>query len=117
MFRASILFTLMTTITTAADPSVKPPVAKVVPKQMTVLGDTRTDNYFWLRDRNDPDTIKYLEEENRYTEAMMKGTDGLQSKLYSEILGRIKQTDLSVPVKRDGYFYYTRTVTGKQYPI
>src|SRR5262249_49565442 len=55
--------------------------------------------------------------ENRYTEAMTKATDTLQSKLYSEILGRIKQTDLSVPVKRDGYFYYTRTVEGKQYPI
>ncbi len=107
----------MTTITTAADSTVAPPVAKIVPHQMTVLGDTRTDNYFWLRDRNDPDTIKYLEAENRYTEAMMKPTDALQSKLYSEILGRIKQTDLSVPVKRDGYFYYNRTVEGKQYPI
>ncbi len=107
----------MTTITAAADSIVTPPVAKIVPHQTTFLGDTRTDNYFWLRDRDDPDTIKYLEAENRYTEAMMKSTDALQSKLYTEILGRIKQTDLSVPVKRDGYFYYTRTVEGKQYPI
>ena len=107
----------MTTLLTAADSTVQPPVAKVVPKPMTALGETRVDNYFWLRDRNDPDTLKYLESENRYTEAVMKHTDTLQSKLYSEILGRIKQTDLSVPVKRDGYFYYTRTVEGKQYPI
>jgi oligopeptidase B len=117
MSRTSILFTLMTTLLTAADSTVQPPVAKVVPKPMTALGETRVDNYFWLRDRNDPDTLKYLESENRYTEAVMKHTDTLQSKLYSEILGRIKQTDLSVPVKRDGYFYYTRTVEGKQYPI
>ena len=102
---------------TAADTAIQPPVAKIVPKPMTVLGDTRIDNYFWLRDRNDPDTLKYLESENRYTEAVMKHTDGLQSKLYSEILGRIKQTDLSVPLKRDGYFYYSRTVEGKQYAI
>jgi oligopeptidase B len=95
----------------------QPPIAKIVPKPITVLGDTRVDNYFWLRDRKDPDTVKYLEDENRYTEAMMKHTDALQSKLYSEILGRIKQTDLSVPLKRDGYFYYSRTVEGKQYAI
>lgn len=100
-----------------ADTAVQPPVAKIVPKPMTVNGDTRVDNYFWLRDRNDPDTIKYLEDENRYTEAVMKHTDGLQSKLYSELLGRIKQADLSVPVKRDNYFYYSRTEEGKQYPI
>src|SRR5579862_8674544 len=105
--------TLMT-ITTAADSNL-PPVAKVAPRTMTVLGDTRVDNYFWLRDRNDPDTLKYLEAENRYTEAVMKPTETLQSRLYAEILGRIKQTDLSVPVKRDGFFYYSRTVEGKQY--
>lgn len=112
-----LLFPIMTVSLIAADPTIQPPVAKIVPKTMTVLGDTRVDNYFWLRDRKDPDTLKYLEDENRYTEAMMKSTDGLQSRLYSEILGRIKQTDLSVPVKRDNYFYYSRTEEGKQYPI
>ncbi len=94
-----------------------PPVAKVVPKSITVDGDTRVDNYFWLRDRNDPATIKYLEDENTYTESMTRHTDALQSKLYSEMLGRIKQTDLSVPTKRDDYFYYSRTEEGKQYAI
>jgi oligopeptidase B len=94
-----------------------PPVAKVVPKSITVEGDTRVDNYFWLRDRNDPATIKYLEDENTYTESLTRHTDALQSKLYSEMLGRIKQTDLSVPTKRDDYFYYSRTEEGKQYAI
>jgi oligopeptidase B len=95
----------------------QPPVAKIVPKPATVLGDTRVDNYFWLRDRNDPDTRKYLDDENRYTQAMMKHTSDLQSRLYAEMLGRIKQTDLSVPTRRDDYFYYTRTEEGKQYSI
>ncbi len=108
----------MSTLTlTAADSLLSPPVAKMVPKSMTVLGDTRVDNYFWLRDRKDPDTTKYLEAENGYTETVMKGTSALQSKLYAEMLGRIKQTDLSVPTRRDGYFYYTRTEEGKQYAI
>lgn len=105
------------TLIVSADEAVKPPVAKIVPQQSTTLGETRTDNYFWLRDRNNPDTIKYLEAENEYTKAEMKHTDALQSKLYSEILGRIQQTDLSVPTKRDDYFYYTRTEEGKQYTI
>ena len=94
-----------------------PPIAKVVPKEITVHGDTRVDPYFWMRDRKDPDTIAYLEAENQYTSAQMKPTEGLQEKLYAEMLGRIKQTDLSVPLKRDDYFYYTRTEEGKQYAI
>ncbi len=84
---------------------------------MTFFNETRIDPYFWLRDRKDPATIAYLEAENRYTEAMTKGTIELQSKLYTEMLGRIKQTDLSVPTPRDGYFYYARTEEGKQYAI
>src|SRR5258708_17418529 len=99
MFRESIFFILMTSSLIAAD--LIPTVAKAVPKKITTLGDTRVDDYFWLRDRKDPDTIKYLEDENHYTEAVMKHTDALQSKLYAEMLGRIKQTDLSVPTKRD----------------
>jgi len=98
-------------------PPVAPPIAKVVPVSTTLFGDTRTDPYAWLRDRNDPDTPKYLEAENAYTKAMMKSTEELQSMLYAEMLGRIKQTDLSVPVKREEYFYYTRTEEGKQYGI
>ena len=98
-------------------PSPGPPIAKVVPKEITVHGDTRVDPYFWMRDRKDPDTIAYLEAENQYTSAQMKHTESLKGKLYAEMLGRIKQTDLSVPLKRDDYFYYTRTEEGKQYAI
>jgi oligopeptidase B len=97
--------------------SAAPPVAKIVPKKLTASGETRVDNYFWLRDRKNPETIKYLEAENEYTKSVMQPTDGLQSRLYSEMLGRIKQTDTSVPVKRAGFYYYTRTEEGKQYSI
>jgi oligopeptidase B len=105
----------MSTSTPAA--TLNPPVAKISPHTMTVLDDTRVDNYFWLRDRSDPDTLKYLEDENRYTEAVMKPAEALVSRLYDEMLGRIKQTDLSVPLKRDQYLYYARTEEGKQYAI
>jgi len=84
---------------------------------MTVHGDTRIDNYFWLRDRKDPDTIAYLEAENAFTKEKLQHTEALQATLYAEMLGRMQQTDLSVPVKRDEYFYYTRTEEGKQYAI
>jgi oligopeptidase B len=95
----------------------QPPVAKIAPKEITVHGDTRTDNYFWLRDRKDPDTIAYLEAENAYTRNMMRHTEDLQASLYAEMLSHIQQTDLTVPVKRDEYFYYSRTEEGKQYRI
>jgi len=94
-----------------------PPVAKTRPVSTTLFGDTRIDPYSWLRDRNNPETIRYLEAENAYTEAVMKPTEELQAKLYAEMIGRIKQTDLSVPVKRDDFYYYTRTEEGKQYAI
>ena len=112
----SVYLALMT-LTVSADEAAQPPVAKIVPHKWTTLGETRIDNYFWLRDRDDPDTVKYLEAENEYTKAEMTHTEALQAKLYSEILGRIQQTDLSVPTKRDDYFYYTRTEEGKQYAI
>jgi oligopeptidase B len=102
---------LLNLISTTAEP----PIAKIEPRQSTLHGDTRTDNYFWLRDRKNPETIPYLEAENEYTQAVMKPTEELQAQLYAEMLGRIKQTDASVPVKRDEYFYYTRTEEGKQY--
>ncbi|MBM3746560.1 MAG: S9 family peptidase [Acidobacteria bacterium] len=99
----------------AADPV--PPVAKVVPQKLVKHGDTRVDNYFWLRDKSNPAVIDYLKAENGYTEAIMKPTEPLQEKLYQEILGRIKQTDLSVPERIGPYYYYSRTEQGKQYPI
>ncbi len=77
----------------------------------------RVDNYFWLREKTDPGVISYLESENAYTKAVMKPTEDFQASLYKEIVGRIKQTDLSVPYKYGEYWYYTRTEEGKQYPL
>jgi len=94
-----------------------PPVARAIPKVDNLHGDTRIDNYFWLRERDNSEVIEYLEAENRYTEAVMKHTEGFQEQLYEELLSRIKETDLSAPVKIDDYYYYTRTEEGKQYRI
>ncbi len=93
------------------------PVAPKKPKELSIHGDVRIDDYYWMRDRRDPDTLKYLEAENAYTDAVMAPLKPLEDRLYDEILGRIRQTDLSVPAKEGDYFYYGRTEEGKQYPI
>ncbi len=94
-----------------------PPVAAIVPKVDTLNGEVRVDNYFYLRDRQNPLVIPYIEAENAYTESRMAHTQDLQEKLYKEMLARIKETDLSVPERRGPYLYYTRTEQGKSYPI
>lgn len=94
-----------------------PPVARVLPRIETVHGEIRVDHYFWLRDRGDPEVMAYLEAENRYAGTVMRHTEELQERLYQEMRGRIKETDLSVPDQMDDYFYYTRTQAGSQYPI
>jgi oligopeptidase B len=104
----------------AADDSTKlpaPPKAKIVPHTTEVNGRTLTDNYFWLRDKKNPEVAAYLEAENAYTNAVMKPTEPLQKKLYEEMLSRVKETDVDVPYQEGGYFYYTRSEAGKQYPI
>ena len=106
-----------TAISNAAAEDGAPPVARVVPRVETVHGELRVDDYFWLRDRRDPAVVAYLEAENRYTGWVMRHTEGLQEQLYQEMRGRIKETDLSVPERLDGYFYYNRTEAGGQYPI
>jgi oligopeptidase B len=94
-----------------------PPVAKKVPKTTEVNGRELVDNYFWLRDKQNPEVAAYLQAENAYTDAVMKPTEGLQKKLYDEMLSRIKENDAEVPYKEGSYFYYTRTEAGKQYSI
>src|SRR5882757_9727823 len=94
-----------------------PPVAKKVPKTTEINGRTLVDNYYWLRDKKNPEVAAYLEAENAYPDAVMKPTEALQKKLYDEMLGRIKETDVEVPYKEGGYFYYVRTEAGKQYAI
>ncbi|HEY6328156.1 MAG TPA: oligopeptidase B, partial [Blastocatellia bacterium] len=93
-----------------------PPVAKKIPHTTEIHGLTLKDDYFWLREKKNPDVIQYLESENAYTEEMMKPTRDIQDSLYKEMLGRIKQTDLSVPSRIGQYYYYQRTEEGKQYP-
>jgi oligopeptidase B len=94
-----------------------PPVAKKVLKTTEINGHTLVDNYFWLREKKNPEVAAYLEAENKYTDAVMKPTEPLQKKLYDELLSRIKETDIEVPFKEGGYFYYVRTEAGKQYAI
>jgi oligopeptidase B len=101
----------------AESKSIKPPVAKRVPKTITIHGETRTDDYAWLREKANPETLAYLQAENAYADAMTVSQEGLRKTLYDEMLGRIKQTDVQVPYRKNGYFYYTRTVEGKQYAI
>jgi oligopeptidase B len=94
-----------------------PPVAAKKPKAMTKFGDRRVDDYFWLREKDNPEVIAYLEAENRYAQGVMKPLEAFRDKLYKEMLARIKETDQGVPYRRHGYWYYTRQVEGLQYPI
>jgi len=96
---------------------VYPPVAEKQPKLNTIHGETRQDDYFWLREKTNPKVKEYLDGENAYSEQILAPTKPLQEALYKEMLSRIKETDLSVPYRKGEYFYYTRTEQGKQYPI
>ena len=94
-----------------------PPVAEVRPKIVGMHGDKITDNYFWLREKENPKVIDYLKAENAYTAAVMEPYKSFVDSLYTEMLGRIKQTDDSAPYPQRGYFLYNRTEEGKQYAI
>jgi oligopeptidase B len=116
--RLAPLAALWAAVALAQDaPAPKPPLAKKVPEQLKLHDDVRTDDFFWLKDKKNPDVIKHLEAENAYTAAMTKKTEPLRDKLYKEMLGRIKQTDRAVPARDNGYWYYSRTQEGQQYPI
>ncbi|MBM4193413.1 MAG: S9 family peptidase [Gemmatimonadetes bacterium] len=97
--------------------SATPPVAPRRPTSTTLHGEARTDDYAWMRDREDPETIGYIKAENAYTAAVMAPTDALQKELYDEMLARIKEDDSRPPVKRGEWWYYSRTEQGKAYPI
>ena len=93
------------------------PIAKITGKTFEEHGSSRIDNYYWLNQREDPEVIAYLEAENAYAEAAAAHTKDLQESLVKEFTERIKQTDESVPCFQNGYFYYSRTVEGKDYSI
>lgn len=94
-----------------------PPQATILPHVTTLHGSERTDNYFWLRDKTNPETIAYLEAENNFTQTSMTHTQDLQEKLYGEMLHRIVEDDSSVPNRKGRFLYYTRTEEGKPYRI
>lgn len=104
------------------------PIAKIIPDTLTIHGDSRIDNYFWMRltdeqknaenpDAQTQDVLDFLNAENAYLKEVMKSTEGLQDTLYNEIVGRIKKDDQSVPVKDNGYEYYSRYEEGMDYPL
>ena len=92
-------------------------MAKKISTRLEKHGHVRIDDYYWLRERDNPEVIKYLAEQNAYTAQEMAPTRRFEEKLFEEIKGRIKQTDMSVPYRRDDYYYYTRYEPGKEYPI
>ena len=93
------------------------PVAKKVPAERTHHGDTFVDDYEWLRDKDDPEVIAYLEAQNAYTDAHTAQLADLRTQIFGEIKSRTKETDMSVPSRRGGYWYYGRTREGQQYAI
>jgi oligopeptidase B len=97
--------------------AVQPPVPMRRPTQLTIHGDVRIDDYYWLRHRDDPEVIAYLTAENAYTAAVMRDTEPLQEALFQEMRGRIQESDSTVPVQDGTYWYYRRTVAGLNYPI
>ena len=92
-------------------------MVKKIPTKLETHGQVRVDDYYWLRERDNPEVIRYLNDENAFAAKTMAHTQEFEKKLFEEIKGRIKQTDLSVPYKRDNYYYYTRFEAGKEYPI
>jgi oligopeptidase B len=110
---ASVPDSAVASATVATDP----PAARRVPSERTFHGDTFVDDYAWLGDKDDPATIAFLTAQNAYTDAMTAGQAGLREAIFGEIKARTQETDLTVPSRRGGWWYYTRTVEGKQYSV
>jgi oligopeptidase B len=126
LMKPAVLFCLASAVFVGFSPDVraqldagvaKPPVARKVPHRTTLHGETLVDDFYWLREKSNQAVLDYLAAENAYTDAVMKPTAEFQDKLYQEMLGRIKQTDLDVPYRLGDYFHYSRTEEGKQYRI
>ena len=122
--RAAVLYTVesMTFSDAAATPSapdsaLAPPVAKTVPVERTHHGDTFVDNYEWLREKENPEVVAHLNAEQAYTDAVTAGQEQLRQDIFSEIKSRTQETDLSVPSRKDGWWYYARMVEGQAYGI
>jgi oligopeptidase B len=98
-------------------PPMTTPVATIKPKQLASPHGTRTDNYYWLNERENPQVLDYLKQENAYFDEKMAPVKTLEDKLFNEMKGRIKEQDASVPYRDNGYYYYTRYETGGEYPL
>ena len=116
-FALLLSLTLPATTMTAPSTAATPPAAERIPHPTVLHGETRPDDYYWLREKTDPRVIAHLEAENAYADAVMRGWKPLEDALYAEMLGRIQQTDLSVPYRRGGWLWYSRTIEGRQYPV
>ena len=97
----------------------QPPIAAKKPHQVTSPNGDREDEYYWLRDdkRENPEMLDYIKQENAYADAMLAHTKALETKVYQEIIGRLQQDDSTVPYRMNGYWYFRRFETGKEYPI
>jgi len=118
--KLSFLITIVLSIASCNNSNnntMKQPQAKKIAKKLTKHNHTRIDNYYWLNNRENIKVIEYLNEENAYTKSIMQKTEALQEQIYNEIVGRIKQTDISVPYNFNNYSYYTKFEKGKEYPI
>jgi oligopeptidase B len=111
---AVICFLLMVACTPAGPVA---PVAEKKPHELETHGDVRIDDYYWLRDRENPEVLAYLEAENAYTEAMMAKSEGLRHELFEELKNRIQPDDSTVPALDNGYYYYRRYEEGQEYPV
>jgi oligopeptidase B len=101
-------------VTDPAPSDLPPPVAPARPTTLQHRGDERVDPWYWLRDRDDPEVLAYLESENAYTEQAVAHLESLRHRLYDEIVGRVQETDASAPTRHGGYEYFVRTVAGAQ---
>ena len=117
MFSATTLVMAQTNPAPMPTPMPTPPIATKKPVVNEKFGDRRVDDYFWLREKANPEVIDYLKAENAYTEAVLAPHKAFQETLYKDMLSRIKETDENVPYKKGEYWYYTRTEEGKQYNI
>jgi oligopeptidase B len=96
-------------------PGIRPPSAPRRPHRLEAHGDVRVDDWYWLRERDDPDVAAYLKAENEYTAAVLQPTAGLQDRLYEAIRARVQEDDVSAPARRRQWWYWTRTYEGRQY--
>jgi len=118
IFVTSLVFAIVSlTYFLTQSEEIKMPQVKKIPHELKTAQGVRTDNYYWLNNKENPEVIKYLEDENDYTAQKLSSTKDLQEELYQEMKSRIKEEDQSLPTKRDDYYYYTRFEEGSQYPI